>query len=220
MNYSRSIKKNDIGKRVMRSWVIVALITLVIGGIIGVAIGERKTEAATEKAIVIYGEYDGLIFSSEAPIEWETESEFIPLDIPLDNDLQEFIYYLALGYDIDFSLVMALIEQESGYNVDAVTGNNYGLMQINQVNFDGLSETLGITDFKEPYNNVRAGLFMLRKLFEKYESPAKVLMAYNMGEYGAARLWGENVFETNYTRAVLKKQEAIENYLKGVNEND
>jgi hypothetical protein len=56
---------------------------------------------------------------------------------------------------------------------------------------------------------------MLRRLFEKYEDPAKVLMAYNMGEGGAGKLWKKGVFESNYSRKIMKlaveyKQQILE----------
>lgn len=77
---------------------------------------------------------------------------------------------------------------------------------------------LGLTDMTNPYQNIRAGLYILRRLFEKYDDPAKVLMAYNMGEYGASVLWEQGVFETTFTRRVLTTADEfateIENNIK------
>lgn len=39
-------------------------------------------------------------------------------------------------------------------------------------------------------------------------------MAYNMGEGGAARLWKNGIYETQYTKGVLIKQEKFEKELK------
>lgn len=64
-----------------------------------------------------------------------------------------------------------------------------------------------MTNFLEPHDNIKSGMFILRKLFEKYETPEKVLMAYNMGETGASKLWEQGVFETNYSKTVLKYQQ-------------
>ena len=50
-------------------------------------------------------------------------------------------------------------------------------------------------------------MFILRKLFEKYETPAKVLMAYNMGEGGASYLWRQGIFEINYSKSVFQYQQ-------------
>ena len=91
-------------------------------------------------------------------------------------------------------------------------------MQINEMNHPYLTEQLGITDFTEPHNNIRSGMFILRKLFEKYETPEKVLMAYNMGEYGASILWDQGIFESNYSRKVLEYQQQFKEQLeRGVN---
>lgn len=126
-------------------------------------------------------------------------------DIPLDRDTQEYIYYLANAYSIDPNLVTAVIEQESSYNSEVVsTSNDYGLMQVNGANEEWLSEELGITDLLEPHDNIYAGVYILSMLFEKYEDVDLVLMAYNMGEAGAKRLWGEGIYESAYSKKVME----------------
>ena len=103
--------------------------------------------------------------------------------------------------------------------------NDYGLMQINACNHKWLTEELGITDFIDPYENIKAGLFILRGLLEKYDSTSKVLMAYNMGENGASKLWEQGIFESNYSKDVLQRQETYRQILgwaaiEGSAEND
>lgn len=222
MNYSRNIRKNSIGKRIVISWVVVAIIFSLVGFGVGslVSKGSEPEAVEPEKEILIYGQYDGRIFEGEMSMDWgQGDLNFVPLDVPMDEDLQEFIFYLSAGYNIDFTFVMALIQQESSFKADVISASDdYGLMQINKINHPYITETLGIKDFTEPYNNVRAGMFVLRKLFEKYETPEKVLMAYNMGETGASRLWEKNIFETNYSKKVLQYQKDFNEELerKGV----
>jgi len=228
MNYSKSIKKTSIAKRILISWLIVAIIFSLVGILIGSLIShgsdkatEPEAEAETETEILIYGQYDGRIFNGEMSMDWGGDLNFVPLDVPMDEDLQEFIFYLSAGYNIDFTLVMAMIQQESGFQADVISGSNdYGLMQINKINHPYITETLGITDFLEPYNNVRSGMFILRKLFEKYETPEKALMAYNMGETGASRLWEQGIFETNYSKKVLQYQQQFIEELETSSNND
>ena len=230
MNYSKSIKKTSIAKRILISWLIVAIIFSLVGILIGSLIShgsdkatepEAEAEAETETEILIYGQYDGRIFNGEMSMDWGGDLNFVPLDVPMDEDLQEFIFYLSAGYNIDFTLVMAMIQQESGFQADVISGSNdYGLMQINKINHPYITETLGITDFLEPYNNVRSGMFILRKLFEKYETPEKALMAYNMGETGASRLWEQGIFETNYSKKVLQYQQQFIEELERSSNND
>ena len=226
MNYSRNIKKASIGKRVLISWVVVAIIFSLVGfGIGAICSGNdspEQSEPNTQKEVLIFGQPDGRIFEGEMPGEWVNgERKFIPLNVPMNEDLQEFIFYLSQAYEMDFTFVMALIQQESGYKPDVISRtNDYGLMQINEINHPYLQEQLGITDFTEPYGNVRAGMFILRKLFEKYESPEKVLMAYNMGETGASRLWEQGIFEINYSKSVLQIQQELNAELERSSNND
>ena len=228
MNYSRNIKKASIAKRILISWAIVAVIFLLVGLLIGSIVSHGSedkttpTETEPETEILIYGQYDGKIFTGEMPHEWAAgDLNFVPLDVPMDEDLQEFVFYLSKAYNIDFTLVMAMIQQESGFQADVISGSDdYGLMQINKMNHPYLKEQLEITDFLNPYDNIRAGMFILRKLFEKYEIPEKVLMAYNMGENGASRLWEQGVFEINYSKSVLEIQQELNAELKRSSNND
>lgn len=227
MNYSRNIKKASIGKRILISWLVVAVMFSLVGVGIGSIVFKKsetkvQTETETETEILIYGQYDGRIFTGEMSQDWGSgDLDFVALDVPLDRDLQEFIFYLSAGYNMDFTFVMALIQHESNYQADAISStNDYGLMQINQCNHAYITETLGITDFLDPYQNVRAGMFILRKLFEKYEAPEKVLMAYNMGETGASRLWEQGIFEINYSKSVLQIQQELNAELERSSSND
>lgn len=226
MNYSKNIKKTSIGKRILISWLVVAVAFSILGFAVGAISfsGKNKTDEpkAEKKEVLIYGQYDGRIFESEMSMDWGAgDLNFIPLDVPMDRNLQEFTFYLCNGYNIDFTLVMAIIQQESSFKADAISGSgDYGLMQINKINQPYLTETLGIKDFLDPYNNIRSGLFILRKLFEKYETPEKVLMAYNMGENGASKLWEQGIFETNHSRKVLNYQQQFIQELERSERND
>lgn len=132
------------------------------------------------------------------------------------EEQQEFVYYLCSGYNLDFSLVMALIQHESSFEPNVISStNDYGYMQINAINHDWLTETIGVTDYTDPYQNIRAGVFVLRKLFERYQDTNMVLMAYNMGENGASRLWEKGIFETDYTQSILTIQEQFNDQLEG-----
>ena len=213
MNCSKPIKRRTIANRIITSWVIIALIFSVVGFAIGTVSHSSKPKTET----LIYGRAaDGKIFDGDMSVSYESEDTlFVPLGVPLDSDVQEFIYYLSKGYNMDFTFVMAIIQQESGYQPDAVSNtDDYGLMQINKVNHGYITDEIGVTNYLDPYENVRAGMFILRKLFEKYETPKKVLMAYNLGESGAKALWDKGVFETNYSKSVQRIQSEL-NSMKG-----
>lgn len=215
MNCSKPIKRRTIANRIITSWVIIALIFSVVGFAIDAVFHSSKPKTETET--LIYGRSaDGKIFDGDMSVSYESEDTlFVPLGVPLDSDVQEFIYYLSKGYNMDFTFVMAIIQQESGYQLDAVSNtDDYGLMQINKVNHGYITDEIGVTNYLDPYENVRAGMFILRKLFEKYETPEKVLMAYNLGESGAKALWDKGVFETNYSKSVQRIQSELNN-MKG-----
>ncbi len=195
-----------IVKRLLISWVI----CLVIGGIIGAAFDNNTSASEVDnlsEAPAPYGTRDGRSFADcEMSLDWGGEEDFTAIKCALSEETQEFTYYLSKGYYIDFSFVMAIMYCESSFRADIVSKtNDYGLMQINKINHEWLSEKLGLNDMTDPYQNIRAGIYILRNLFEKYDDPAKVLMAYNMGEYGASCLWEQGIYETSYSKRVLAK---------------
>lgn len=233
MNYSRNIKKASIGRRIVISWLIVAAVFSLIGLGIGVLIPKSGTvDIEPEEAspdVLIYGAPDGKIYEGGFPESYELENDFVfttGIPVTFGEDLQEFTYYLSAAYDIDYTLVLAIISKESAFMPDGISStNDYGLMQINACNHEWLTEELDITDFIDPYENIKAGLFILRGLFEKYDSTSKVLMAYNMGENGASKLWEQGIFESNYSKDVLQRQETYRQILgwaatEGSAEND
>lgn len=161
--------------------------------------------------------FEPVIIEQNQPIvDAKPVSKEVYIDCPLDDETQQMIKDKCEEYDIEFPFAMAVMFKESSFRPDVISYNNtsVGLMQINYVNHPRLSETLGLTDFFDPEQNVTAGLFMLRELFDKYEDPAKVLMAYNMGEAGAKRLWKKGIITSDYAEGILKQTEIYEDELK------
>lgn len=205
MDYQKNITRKSMATRFIACIIIAALASGTIGAVIG-----RHTGKGQEVATV-YGAYDDKEFKDEAPLDWKPDGSFKPLDIPLDTELQEFTYYLCSAYHMDHCLIFSIMKTESDFRTAAVSKtNDYGLMQINECNFEWITEAIGVTDYLDPYQNIRAGCFVLRKLFEKYQKPDMVLMAYNMGEKGARRLWQQGIYSTDYTDKVLKRQKELE----------
>lgn len=181
----------------------------IVGGLIASAAVKTTANgtAAAEPALSSepYGTRDGKTLTDEGVLILQS-SDFTPLECGLSPELQEYTYYLCEAYYLDFDFVMGLMYTESGFRADVISGtNDYGLMQINACNHATLSDKLGITDFTDAYQNIRAGVYILRGLFEKYDDAAKVCMAYNMGEYGASVLWDKGIYNTTYSNKVLAK---------------
>lgn len=128
------------------------------------------------------------------------------IDVPVDEDLQDYIWSLCCLYDIEdqYVLVYAVMRKESNFDSNAISAtNDYGLMQINISNHSSLSQRLGITDFLDPYQNVHAGIYMLANALHKYGNVPDALMAYNMGGGGASKLWAQGIHSTSYSETVL-----------------
>jgi soluble lytic murein transglycosylase-like protein len=136
-------------------------------------------------------------------------------DIP-DKGTETYIETYSLLFGVDSDLVRAVINGESDGNPKAYNRNrngshDRGLMQINSCNFKWLSEELGITDFYDPRQNIKAGCYMLGQLSRRYDNMHRVLMSYNMGERKAKKLFKSGTTSSKYSRKAMRKF----NQLKG-----
>lgn len=226
MKYSKNLRMAAITKRVLVLLAVALILGIILGNVSGYALSARiygKQTASSEEhneqaqeENIIYGACNGSL-TQEISLNWSVgDLDFKYLNCELPAEQQEFLYYICSAHHLDFSLVMAVIQVESGFNAQAVSSTkDYGLMQINQINHEWLTETLGITDYLNPYQNIYAGVYVLRQLFERYQDVNMVLMAYNMGESGAAKLWEKGIYETDYTHEVLSTQQQISGQLEG-----
>ena len=123
-------------------------------------------------------------------------------DIPLSHELQDVALAACEEYGVLPDVLFAVMEVESGYQLDAQNGECYGLMQIHSINLPWLQEQIGTTDLSDPTQNIKAGAYILGGYLERY-SLTDSLMAYNLGEGGAKAQWEQGVHETAYTRKVL-----------------
>lgn len=158
-------------------------------------------------------DWDGSVYDNgfklyEIPEEYAREGGCFP------EVVQVYLWCLCEQRDIDYYMVVALIERESGYKWDATGdgGNSVGYMQIGEKWHKDRMLEEAVADLLNPYGNIRVGLNFLQYLNKKYldNSGANcVLMAYNMGESGARSLWKEGTYSTEYSRGVLKRAEEI-----------
>ena len=133
-------------------------------------------------------------------------------DVPLSEDIQDIILKLCEEYEISPLLILAVIKKESWFTVNAMSsdGKCYGLMQIHRINHKRLSEKLGLTDFLDPKQNIRAGIYMIRELLDKYNDLTIALMCYNAGEAGARRQINNGINSTAYTRKIFEYMDEFE----------
>ncbi|MGQ0566163.1 MAG: lytic transglycosylase domain-containing protein [Gemmobacter sp.] len=86
----------------------------------------------------------------------------------------------TIGTDVSPALVLAVIGIESAGRADAVSSAGAeGLMQL----IPATAERFGVTDAKDPAQNIKGGVAYLDWLMDEFDSdPLMVLAAYNAGE--------------------------------------
>jgi hypothetical protein len=140
-------------------------------------------------------------------------------NIPLNSDIQQYLYDLCLERNLDYKMCLAIIRHESNFNEKALGGgSNYGLFQINKCNHKTLSATLKTenTPF-DAKTNINWGTYLLSCLYEKYESSytdedllKAVLSAYNRGAGGFAK-YG---FAKSYIKEYYEALEVVNSWFE------
>ena len=160
-----------------------------------------------------------IVEQSDAPV-LEVATEPTTLEIKtngrtLDAELQNTMIEMCEKYDVPFALALAVAEQESRFNPEAVSSTcDYGMMQINKINFKWLREK-GIEplDYK---GNIEAGVLMLSQAVKKYGDYNLALMAYNGGDSYANRLVKKGTYSTEYSRSTMERFNKWDKYLRGI----
>lgn len=133
----------------------------------------------------------------------------VSLDVVKEKPIETAAAFYSAIYRVDCNLVLAVIDSESGgeiqsFNINDNGSHDSGLMQVNSCNHAWLSEELGITDFYDTRQNIQAGTYILSLLTAKYEDYHRVLMSYNMGEYRTGQLWKQGIYSSGYSRKVME----------------
>lgn len=128
-------------------------------------------------------------------------------DIPLSEELQDYIFITSSEYNVPVELILALIHTESNFNSKIISStNDYGLCQINKINHEWLSKELGVTDFLDEKQNILCGIFMLSEKLKITNNDVNLaLMCYNCGDTGAKKLWKKGIYSTIYSEKVAEK---------------
>lgn len=138
-------------------------------------------------------------------------SDIFYFDVPLSHSLQRYIYEICADENVPVTLVYAMIEHESQFNPEIVSKtDDYGLMQINEVNHTWLNEEYRCADMLDPYQNVFCGIKVIGSYIQNYNDYGLALMAYNMGDYGAKKAWENGIKSTSYSESVLALMQKYE----------
>lgn len=125
-------------------------------------------------------------------------------DVPLDHDLQDYIFYIGETYHISPAVIVAMIEKESNFNQYCIgdDGRSAGLMQIQAKWHLQRMIELDCTDLFNPYQNITVGVNYLAELRDRYDGDiAKAIVCYNQGSYKGTI--------TQYAKSVLGNAERI-----------
>ena len=144
---------------------------------------------------------------SEAIVEPETRY----YDIPLSEDLQNHIFDLCDRYGVDASMVISIIDMESGFR-DWVIGDNgksFGLMQVQPKWHSGRMARLGCEDLLDPYDNVHVGIDYFAEMIAEGKGIEWALMAYNGGENYADDM-AEDEVVSEYAKTVIGNRDIFE----------
>lgn len=151
-------------------------------------------------------------FEMETEKEVEIEEEKPRFfDVPLDEDLQTYIFELSEDIGIDPAIVIAIIEKESNYDISAVGdhGRSLGLMQIQFRWHTARIAELGCDDLLDARQNVCVGIDILADLLGEGKSIEWVLMAYNGGHAYADRLASEGRV-SEYANKIIEMANELE----------
>jgi soluble lytic murein transglycosylase-like protein len=168
----------------VKTYIISFLVSALIG--LPITLYGVSTQDKAYKMPVAYETIQGTPVETTASVEDARTGEVVEVelyDVPLDEELQLYIIELCEEHHIAPAFVFAVIEQESGFNADAIgdDGKSMGLMQIYQKYHQDRMEKLGCGDLMNPYQNVAVGIDYLYELFQMNPDVYWVLMAYNGG---------------------------------------
>ncbi len=160
-----------------------------------------------------------------AEIDITEEEKAIPqYNIPLDEELQQYIYGLCEEYGIEYELFLALMHHESKFDNNVVgknkTSTDHGLTQINSRNKKWINELadreLDITNEKD---NILAGVLIYNHYknywkdegYEGLELQQRALLSYNRGLNGAKKYMASRGLNAGYIKKVMESKDIILN---------
>jgi hypothetical protein len=118
--------------------------------------------------------------------------------------VSQTIYAECKVTGVDPRFIIAIIEAESNFDVEAVSGSGArGLMQIMPSTFKEVSDAKRMFD---PSENVRAGIRYVNKLFKLgFNTPEILLHAYNQGPGAVREVWRGRLEMSEESRAYIPR---------------
>ncbi len=138
--------------------------------------------------------------------EFSQNEEFVyNPNIPLDSEIQSFIFTRCKEKGISYSLFLGLIYRESGFNINCGRdGAHLGLCQLSRKYHIKTAISLcGSDNLLDPYVNIEIGTTLFSNYLNLYGDERKALMAYNYGRGKAESLFRQGVVTSNYAERVI-----------------
>lgn len=109
--------------------------------------------------------------------------------------LRDYIKTECKKRGLDYKVVYAVIEVESGWQADLVgdQGESFGLGQVQPKWHSDRMAKLGVTDLLNPYDNVLVMIDLLDELYDKYGDYENALSVYNSGNTEDGRAYAERI---------------------------
>ena len=183
---------------------------------------KSDTKTVAQNKVIEVGTKLNPVVSRTASIIIPTvDSGFKSYNIKLPVDQQQYAYSMCQKYCVQYELLLAIMYKESGYNPNAVGGgNSYGLCQIHISNFKNLINRLGIASLLDPYDNIKAGAYMLsiymnsgRKISTDAATiEVYALNSYNMGEGSYfSSCYSKGILDRSYSNSVISIRQRLIN---------
>lgn len=134
---------------------------------------------------------------------------------------KKYVVDVCKKYDLDVSLVLAVINVESGWDEDAVSSSGaVGVMQVMPRTSEEVAMRLGLAnyDLTNFEDNVTIGCWYLRYLLDLFGDLRLALCAYNAGPNNV-RDWLNNPEYCNNGKLAQIPFKETRNYVKKVNFN-
>lgn len=204
-------------EQIVRRWAAVIVAAMFALFLLSEIVTGEPARAENTRSADLVGKPIGITTATtDAPVVMFTgRDDIVCGDHRLDYITQEYLQKLCERYGLDYALVLALAETESGFDVQAENPDThcFGLLQVSPCNYKDMQER-GI-DIETVAGSMEAGCVILRDKLRRHGTVERALMAYHCGSAGAEAMWREGVTETAYTRTVLARYEKWTSLLEG-----